>query len=149
MNEWTEHEGCLGKGLSAREIPVVFGSFMPRTCSDASPIRFRWLFGLFSHWTKTNRVSAASLLSEGWRREPVPWTTQQGARPMISGRGGEDYHNDGIPWFNHHRRIIGEKFEFMKLWDFDNIHLGVFFHSSSSAPFLSFSPSSFIPSLSS
>ena len=32
-HEWTEHQGCLGKELSAPEIPAVFGPFMPGTCS--------------------------------------------------------------------------------------------------------------------
>ena len=27
-HEWTEHQGCLGKGLSAPEISLVFGPFM-------------------------------------------------------------------------------------------------------------------------
>src|ERR1700761_1864503 len=37
-HEWTEHQGCLGKGLSAPEIPAVFGPFMPGTCRRPSKL---------------------------------------------------------------------------------------------------------------
>jgi len=32
-HEWTEHQGLLGKGLSAPGTPPVFGPFMPGTCN--------------------------------------------------------------------------------------------------------------------